>query len=98
MTENVLDISTRKPVKPDIPEDATVAQWLNWWKKYIKDNKAKTVAIIGIDGEGNAFYDIIGVSEIDLLRIYREVTSIRAVIDDVLDPQIDVELEDEEEE
>ena len=97
MTENVLDISTRKPVNPDMPEDATVNQWMNAWKKYAKDNKAKTLAIIGIDGEGQAFYDIIGVSEIDLLRIYREINQVQRVIDDVLDPQIDVELEDEEE-
>ena len=87
MTDNVFDIHTRKPVKPDMPKDATVAQWLNAFKKYIKDNGAESILIVGIDREGTSFYDVIGVSEIDLLRLYRELDKVKLLIDDKLDPE-----------
>lgn len=97
MTENVVDFNTQKPVKPDMPDDVTAAQWLRIWAKYAKDNQAQTVAIIGVDCEGFAFCDIIGVKELDLLKIWREVKYLREMIDSLLEPQIDVELDDDDE-
>lgn len=93
MTE-VIDIRTRKPVKADIPENATMTQWFNGWKKYCKDYDAKTVAVIGVDAEGVTFYDIMGASELDLLRLQRELRKLSELIDFYLDP-VDVEVETE---
>ena len=91
---DVIDIRTRKAVKPDIPENATITQWFNSWKKYCKDYDVGIVAIIGIDAEGIPFYDLIGVKEIDLLKIQRELRRLSELIDAHLDPEeIEVELE-----
>lgn len=96
MSDNVYDIDTRKPVKPEIPADASLLAWLNVWKKYIKDNKATALAIIGVDEEGITFCDTIGSGELDLLKLYREADTLKLIINDKLDPIIDVELDEEE--
>lgn len=103
MTENVVDMTTRKSVKPESPEDATTSQWFDLWKKYAKNEGLETFMIVAIAKDKTVRYEIRGVNELHLSRLYRECDSMKEVITDQLDYQEDdVELtaddDDEDEE
>lgn len=90
---DVIDIKTRKAIKPDIPENATIAQWFNSWKKFCKDYNCQTIAIIGVDKDGIHFSNVIGVNKTDLLTISHNLHDIREAIDYTLYPEKYEELE-----
>lgn len=96
MTENVVDMTTRKSVKPEMPEDATLSRWFDIWKKYAKDNKVQTLMLVGVDKDGAIYNDVFGLNEVHLLRLYRECDNMKLYIDAIIDP--DVEDDDESDE
>lgn len=102
MTDNVIDIITKKKVAPDVPGDATNNQWFDLWKRYAKQEKLETFIIIAAADDGSIRYELRGVNEQHLNRLYRECDRMKALIEETLnyeedgsDPVIDVDLEDE---
>jgi len=50
MTDNVLDIQTRKPIERiETPEGEQVQQFMRRWAKALKDGRFKSVFILAID-------------------------------------------------
>ena len=95
MNDNIVDIATRKPISPDMPQDVTLSRWFDIWKKYSKNAKVRTVMLVGIGEDGEVYSDIYGEDEVALLKLYRECDNLKYYIDEILSPEIELD-EDEE--
>lgn len=96
MTDNIIDIQTKKPIEPEMPEDVTISQWLNIWKRHVKEYKATAISIIGVYEDGETFNDMIAFKRSDLHGLFYETEYLKDRIKDTLDPSIEIDLEDDE--
>ena len=99
MTDNIIDIYTGKSIRVDVPEDVTMAQWFDMHKKYARQEKVKSLLIVGIAEDGRRVWDVRFKNEEDLMKLYRECDKLKSSLDiildggDIEDDIIDIELD-----
>ena len=78
---NIIDIKTRKPAERlDIDENLPIARYLDVWKKRAKENKIKTLLIIGINEENGVQWDIKDEDFYHLIQLYMELDVMKQVV------------------
>lgn len=67
MTDNVIDIKTRKPINlVETPEGEKAQQFMRRWARAIKDGKFNDIAIIAIDDNNYCDFGVLSSSELKL--------------------------------
>jgi hypothetical protein len=99
MSENVVDIITRKPVERiDIDDSLPMSKYLDVWKKRAKENKISSMLIIGITEENGVQWDMREANFTHLMQLYIELEALKHVVYGFMYPEpeddIDVDLED----
>ena len=98
MTDNVVDIKTRKPVERiDIDESLPWSKYFDVWKKRAKENDAQSVLIVTINKDNGVQWDVRGDDFIHLMQLYIELDALKNIFYGMMypdpDDEIDVELE-----
>ena len=86
MTNNVIDIFTRKPFENVHVEDKYfIGRWLDFWKEYAILNGCEVVAIIGVQNDETVFADFTGIDEKKLSRLLRNTDLLKNIVKEYLD-------------
>ena len=95
MTEDVIDIRTRKPIRAEAV-NGNINQYFDIWKKRAKETNVVSVFILTITEDMHVDWDLRTASEHHALLAYASIDDLkREILDDIF-PEIEVDLEDDE--
>ena len=94
---DVIDISTKKPARIEQVE-GSIDQYFNIWKERAKKTGVTSVFILTISEDNHVDWDLRTASENHALLAYASLDDLKREILDEIFPEIEVELEEEDEE
>lgn len=94
MTDNVIDIKTRKPAERiEIDESLPMSRYFDVWKRRAKENGIESVLIITVNKDNGIQWDIRDADFTHLLQLYIEIEAMKQIIYGMIYPDTDDEIE-----